>query len=116
MARRKVELTESAATPMPATTLEGRDEQLTALAIDLVERQLRDGTASSQTVNHYLKRSSPRERLELEKLRAENKLLEEKANSLASAAQNHVMYEEAIQAMKKYQGTPLTPTEPGGPV
>ena len=39
----------------PALTPEARENQLISLAIDLAEQQLRDGTASSQVITHYLK-------------------------------------------------------------
>jgi hypothetical protein len=60
----------------PATTPEGRENQLIAAAVNLAERQLRDGTAAAQVITHYLKLGSTRESLEQEKLRKENDLLE----------------------------------------
>ena len=39
----------------PALTPEAREKQLVALAVDLVEKRLREGTASSQEVTHILK-------------------------------------------------------------
>ena len=52
----------------PALTPEARENQLVSLAVDLAEQQLRDGTASSQVITHYLKLGSTKERLEKEKL------------------------------------------------
>ena len=52
----------------PALTPEARENQLVSLAINLAEQQLRDGTASSQVITHYLKLGSQKERLEREKL------------------------------------------------
>ena len=37
----------------PATTPEDREGQITAMAMDLIERQIRDGTASSQILSHF---------------------------------------------------------------
>ncbi len=48
----------------PAITPEARENQLISLATDLAEQQLRDGTASSQVITHYLKLGSTREKLE----------------------------------------------------
>ena len=59
----------------PALTPEAREGQLIALATDLVEQRLRDGTATSQEVVHFLRLGSMRERLEREKLENENILL-----------------------------------------
>jgi hypothetical protein len=50
----------------PAATPEARENQLAALAYDLAEKQLREGTASSQVVTHFLKAVSTRERVEKE--------------------------------------------------
>ena len=36
----------------PALTPEARENQLISLAVDLAERQLREGTASSQVITH----------------------------------------------------------------
>ena len=55
----------------PALTPEARENQLISLAIDLAEQQLRDGTASSQVITHYLKLGSTKEKLEREKLKNE---------------------------------------------
>ena len=59
----------------PALTPESRENQLISLAVDLAERQLQEGTASSQVITHYLKLGSTRERQEKEKLEEEIKLL-----------------------------------------
>ena len=69
----------------PALTPEARENQLVSLAINLAEQQLRDGTASSQVITHYLKLGSQKERLEREKLQRENELLKAKTDSIASA-------------------------------
>ena len=39
----------------PARTPEARENQMISLAIDLAEKQLQKGTASSQVITHYLK-------------------------------------------------------------
>ena len=38
----------------PALTPEARENQLISLAVDLAEEQLRDKTASSQVITHFL--------------------------------------------------------------
>lgn len=48
----------------PATTPEARENQLIALAMDEAERKIREGTASSQLICHFLKLGSEKERLE----------------------------------------------------
>lgn len=88
----------------PATTPEGRENQLISLAVDLAERQIRDGTASAQVVSHYLKLGSTREKLEQERLKRENLLLEAKVEQLASAERTEELYKQAIVAMRQYSG------------
>lgn len=85
-----------------AETLEGRELQLMSLASDLAEKQLEDGTASSQIITHFLKAASSREQLEKEKLRRENLLLAAKVDALASATRMEELYESAIAAMGIY--------------
>ena len=89
----------------PALTPEARENQLIALASDLAEQQLREGTASSQVITHYLKLGSMKERLEREKLEQENALLRAKTESLQSAKRVEELYESALKAMKNYSGT-----------
>jgi len=77
------------------------------LAVDLAERQLLEGSASTPVIVHYLKLATSREKLEMEKLARENALLEAKAEQLESAKRIEAMYSEALKAMKAYSGTPV---------
>lgn len=88
----------------PARTPEGRENQMIAYAIDLAEKQLLDGTASSQVITHYLKLGSMREKLERERLEEENKLLRAKTKALEDAKEIKELYEEALKAMRNYSG------------
>lgn len=88
----------------PAIDPEARQNQMIALAVDLAEQQLRDGTASSQVITHYLKQSSIREQLENERLREENKLLRAKTEQLKSEKRSEELIEEALKAFKNYAG------------
>lgn len=87
-----------------ATTPEGRENQLISLAFDLAEKQLSDGTASAMVITHWLKAASTRSKLEEEKLRKENILLEARAEALESQKNVEALYAEAIKAMRSYQG------------
>lgn len=89
----------------PATTPESRENQLVALAVDLAEKQLEDGTATSQVITHYLKIGSTRERLEKEILQENKKLLMAKTESITSAKRVEEMYKQALSAMRTYSGT-----------
>jgi hypothetical protein len=88
----------------PALTPEARENQLIALAVDLVERRLLEGTASSQETTHFLKLGSMKNQLEMEKLKEENKLLQAKTEALQSAKKTEELFEAAIKAMRTYSG------------
>ena len=88
----------------PALTPEARENQLISLAVDLVEQRLLDGTASSQETTHFLKLGSMKNRLEMEKLKEENKLLQARTEALQSAKRVEELYSEAISAMRRYSG------------
>lgn len=88
----------------PSLTLEGREGQLCALAVDLAEKQLRDGTASSQIITHYLKLASVEKQLEMEILREQKKLITAKTEDIESRKETKKMFEEAIKAMRTYSG------------
>lgn len=88
----------------PALTPEARENQMISLAVDLAEQQLREGTASSQVITHYLKLGSVREKLERERLEEENKLLKAKTENLQSMKRMEDLYADAIAAMKNYSG------------
>ena len=88
----------------PALTPEARENQMISLAVDLAEKQLMEGTASSQVITHYLKLGSTKERLEKEKLEEENKLLRARTEALQSAKKSEELFEEAIKAMRSYSG------------
>lgn len=88
----------------PATTIEARENQLISLAVDLAERQLAEGTASSQVITHYLKLGTTKERLEKEKLEKENELLKAKTEAIQSAKRVEELYRDALSAMKSYSG------------
>ena len=88
----------------PALSPEAQENKMIGLAVDLAEKQLLDGTASSQVITHYLKMGSIKERLEREKIEEENKLLKAKTKALEDAADMKALYAEAIMAMKRYSG------------
>ena len=88
----------------PATSVEARENQLISLAVDLAERQLLEGTASSQVITHYLKLGSTKERIEKEILEKQKDLIDAKTSSLKSGKRIEEMYESALKAMRNYSG------------
>ena len=88
----------------PALSPAARENQLISLAHDVAEQQMRDGTASSQVITHFLKLGTEKERLERERLEEENKLLRAKTKELEDRKEMKQMYAEALQAMRRYGG------------
>lgn len=88
----------------PALSPEARENQMIALAVDLAEKQLMDGTASSQVITHYLKLGSTKERLEMEILEKQKDLMVAKTEALQSAKRIEELYKDAISAFREYNG------------
>jgi chorismate synthase len=88
----------------PALTPDARENQLIYLATELAEQQLRDGTASSQVITHYLKLGSSKEKIEKEILEKQKDLITAKTEALQSAKHVEELYANAIEAMKSYSG------------
>lgn len=103
--QRKTDKEEAPSTPRrPAVTLDARENQLVSLAVDLAEKQIREGTASAQVITHFLKLGTTRERLEQEKLAKENELLRSRTEQIASAGRIEELYKNALDAMRSYGG------------
>ena len=88
----------------PALSPEARENQMISLAVDLVEKRLREGTASSAETTYYLRLSGSKARLEKEKLEEENKLPRAKTEMLQAQKNTEELYGEAIKMMRVYQG------------
>lgn len=89
----------------PARTPEARENQMIALAIDLAEKQLEKGTASSQVITHFLKLGSTRERKELEVLEKQKDFIKAKTESIQSDKRVEELYLNALNAMRAYTGS-----------
>jgi hypothetical protein len=88
-----------------ATTPEAREIEISSQAYDLAEEQIRQGSASSQVITHFLKMGSTRERLEQAKIEHENELLQVKRQAIESQQRIEELYVDAIRAMKSYSGS-----------
>lgn len=89
----------------PARTPEAQENRMISLAIDLAEKQLMEGTASSQVITHYLKLGSSRERIEKELLEEKKKLAQAKTEALESGKKMEELFEQAMNAMRGYRGS-----------
>ena len=88
----------------PALTPEAREDQMISLAVDLAEKQLREGTASSQVITHFLKLGSTKEKIEKEILERQKELIEAKTKAYQSAEEIKELYTNALEAMRSYSG------------
>ena len=91
----------------PATTPEARENQMISLAVDLAEKQLHDGTASSQVITHFLKLGSTKEKIEKEILEKQKDLIVAKTESIQSSKRIEELYINALNAMRSYSGNKL---------
>ncbi len=96
--------TASAKQSRPAKTTQGREDQLISLAVNLAEEQLRNGTASSQIITHYLKLATEKEKLERELLEQQIKLAAAKTEAYESEKRTEALFTEAMAAMRTYSG------------
>lgn len=105
MPKPKILISSDEPKPMrPAFTPEARENQMIALAVDLAEKQLREGTASSQVITHFLKLASSKEKLEQDIMKQQKELLQAKTESIHSSKRVEELYSEALKAMREYTG------------
>lgn len=88
----------------PARTPEAREDELASAAYDLAEEQIRNGTASSQVVTHFLKAGSRRERMEQMRMTHEIELMQVKKEQLEGQKRVEELYVSALEAMRSYSG------------
>ena len=96
--------TKTAKKTRPALSPEARENQLISRAVDLAEKQLIEGTASSQVITHYLKLGSTKERIEKEILEKQKELISAKTEAMRSAKRVEELYANALNAMRRYSG------------
>ena len=84
------------------------EEELEKLCIgeatDMALEQLRNRTASSQIITHFLKLGSLKEQAELEKTKNEIELLKAKKKAIESDEERSKKYQEVIDAITSYMG------------
>lgn len=82
-----------------------RELEIGALAYDLAEQRIRNGTATSQEVTYFLKACSPREQLELDILEEQKKLVTSKRKNIEYNLENDESRSEVIEALKSYRSS-----------
>lgn len=88
----------------PPMSLEAQENLMISLAVQCAEKQLRDGTASSQVITHYLKLGSSKEKIEKEILEKQKELIEAKTKNINSNSEAKELYANALAAFKRYSG------------
>lgn len=88
----------------PADTPEDREQQMINYADQLAERQLREGTASSQVIIHYLKLGTSREQADQEKIHLETLRMKAQIAQIESQSTSGELLEKVMSALKVYAG------------
>lgn len=86
------------------STPESELNRIVGKALDLVEKRIDEGTATSQETTTLIKYGSEKARLEQERIRYEIEYLKAKSDALASTKRSEELFEEAIKAMRSYNG------------
>lgn len=89
---------------IPARSPDERENQVSSKAYDLAERQIDEGTVSSQVLTHFLKMGSTREQLERQRIEHENELSRVKREAMEREDRMEDLFAGAIRAMRTYQG------------
>ena len=80
-----------------------------ALAVDQAEKMLREGTAPTQVVLHYLKLGATREKLEQEMIEMQKELIAAKIENLQAQQGREELYQKAMEAFMSYQSSSREP-------
>ena len=110
MARRAVTTSNRSKTHTKPTMLsdDARKSYLTNLALDLIEQRLLDGTATSQETTYFLRFGSKEAEYKEQILKAQKELYEAKTEALQSQKRSEELYENAINAMRRYSGVGIS--------
>jgi hypothetical protein len=88
----------------PATTPEAREDQLTALALNAMEKRVREGKATGPELVYLAKLGSVDNKLDRELKYKHRDLMTAKTEQIESAKRVEELYSEAIAALKDYGG------------
>lgn len=88
----------------PDFTAAARERRLVGLAYDEAERRLKDGSASSEMICHFLRVGSSKEYLDQQLMQGKIELQQAKTEMYKAQQKSEEMFAAAISAMKSYQG------------
>lgn len=91
----------------PAKTPEERESLLISKSLNLIEKQIDEGSISSTVLAIYAKAGTERDRLEKERLRTDNEVLRKKVESMEAAIDVKNLMEDALHAFKGYKGASI---------
>jgi len=81
---------------------------MVGLAMDEMERQIREGKASSAVLVHFAKLGTAKEELERAKIERENRLLDARVQQLASGEEYIALAKEAMRVFAGYTGRAIS--------
>lgn len=90
----------------PARSPEQREMQMMALAMELSEKRLQEGTASASEIVYWLNQASPKARLERKQLELQAELLQARIDLIRSDQQSELDFKQAYKAFQGYSGKP----------
>lgn len=88
----------------PGTTPEAIENEMITLAMDMAREQIKNRTASSQVLTHFLKAGTVKDILERERIELELELIKAKTETMKSSKKVEELMTEALRAMKTYTG------------
>ena len=83
---------------------ETRNDYLINLAYEQAAKQLEEGTASPTVLTHFLKQGTAQTQLQIEKVRKETALLEQKTIEIRENSSMKANQEEIMASIGKYSG------------
>ena len=87
-----------------AKTLDAKERQLIALAVDQAEKMLEEGKAPPAVLMHYLRLGASDYPLRKERLERQNELFRVKAESIEKQENYEEVAKNALDAMHRYMG------------
>lgn len=87
-----------------AKTIDAKERQLVALAVDQAEKMLEEGKAPPAVLIHYLRLGASDYPLRKERLERQNELFRVKAESIEKQENYEEVAKNALDAMRRYMG------------
>lgn len=89
----------------PATDPKHHEQQMIELAIRQAEKQMSDGTASSQVITHYLKLGSSRDQAEVRRIELETLKVQAQIAHLESQNRGEELMGKVLASLQRFAGS-----------